>query len=289
MRHDTQIHSGETGGSRHLVAGAVSLELVPSEAQDFAPDPAVFPEGSRVFLTHIAGKPLAAQRDAARRLADLGYRPVPHLGARNFASVADYAAHLEALGAAGVEEALLVGGNPDRPAGTLNEASDLLVHPAVQGAGIRVAHLAAHPEGHPVASAEQIDEAMLRKLELCAAGGLAPAVVSQFAFEGRVIGDWLAGFRAAHPQLPVRVGLAGVTSLPKLIGYARRCGVGASIAALTGGPSRILGLMRDRDPGDVVDALEKTGVCADSRLALHVFTFGNWRKTLDWIARRRAT
>lgn len=287
MRHETPPFLERRLARKGLMARDVSIELVPAEAAGFAPDEAVFPRGSRVFLTHIPGKPLEAQTQAARSLAGRGYRPVPHLGARNFASSGEYAAHLEALAAAGVEEALFVGGNPNRPRGPLKEAADLLSHPVLECTGIRTACLAAYPEDHPSLARAVMEDALDRKLELCRARGLAPVCVSQFAFDGGVIAGWAARFLRSRPQVPLLIGLAGVTSLPKLIGYARRCGVGSSIAALRSGPGRFMDLVAERDPGDIVDALEKGALAREPAVRLHFFAFGGWRKTLDWIAARR--
>jgi methylenetetrahydrofolate reductase (NADPH) len=59
------------------------------------------------------------------------------------------------------------------------------------------------------------------------------------------------------------------------------------VAALKGWPSRLMGLVTDRDPGDVIDVLERKGLARDPSVGLHFFAFGGWKKTLDWIARRR--
>lgn len=287
MRHEAPpLAEGGPAGKR-LVDREVSIEFMPAEAAGFTPDETVFPEGSSVFLTHIQGRPLEEQVDAASRLVEGGFRPVPHLGARNFASADEYAAHLKALAKVGVEEALFVGGNPARPTGSLKEAAELIAHPALRNTGIRTAYLAVHPEGHPSVAQATMDEALARKLALCREHGLAPVCVSQFGFDGEVIGDWARRFLSAHPKVPLRIGLAGVTSLPRLVGYARRCGVGPSVAALKGWPSRLMGLVTDRDPGDVIDVLERKGLARDPSVGLHFFAFGGWKKTLDWIARRR--
>lgn len=268
-----------------LIDGDISIELAPDETKGFQPDRAVFREGSQVFLTHIAGRPLAAQVDAARRLAGLGYRPVPHLGARNFSSAAEYASHVAALASGGVTAALFVGGNPLAAHGPLYEAAELLAHPVLAATAIRVAYLGAHPEGHPSIEVMALEEALRRKLAFCLERGLSPAVVTQFGFDGTVISNWARGFATMHPDVPLRLGVAGVTSLPKLIGYAVRCGVGPSLAALRRAPAGLFGLVSERDPGDVVEAIEAAG--AGMRSDLHVFAFGGWRKTLDWIAARR--
>jgi len=271
-----------------LIDGDLSIELTPGEERDFEPDVAVFPFGSRVFLTHIATRPPGAQLDAAIRLIDRGYRPVPHLAARNFASAADYAQQVERLSSAGVEEALFIGGNPAAPRGPFQAAAELLAHPVLSRNTLRTAWLAGYPEGHPSLTADQLKDALEQKLAICRERGLSPCVVSQFGFHGAVIARWAREFVSTHPDIPLRLGFAGVTSPPKLIGYALRCGIGPSIALLRKTPRTLFGLVAEHDPGDLVEAVEQTGLRAHAPAELHFFTFGGWRKTLDWIAARRA-
>ena len=278
------------GGDRvahGLLARPVTLELAPGEVADFAPDGRVFPAGSRVFLSHIAGRPLAAQAEAARTLAERGFRPVPHLGARNYASEAAFARHIGHLTAAGVEEALFVGGNPATAHGPFTEAAELLSHPVLADAAIRKTYLAVHPEGHPTVDRSRIEAAFARKLELCAARGIRPAAVSQFGFDGEGLGRFAAGFAAAHPGMELRLGLAGVTSLAKLVGFAVRCGVGPSLSVLRTSPGALFGAAAERDPAAVIAGIDAAGLPESADVHAHFFVFGGWRKTLAWVAERR--
>jgi methylenetetrahydrofolate reductase (NADPH) len=277
------------GGDRAaqgLLARPVSLELAPGEVAGFAPDARVFPKGSRVFLSHIAGKSLPAQADAARTLVERGFRPVPHLGARNFDTEAAYIDHVGRLAAVGVEDALFVGGNPATSHGPLSEAADLLGHPVIADTAIRTAYLAVHPEGHPTVARPLLDAAFARKLELCAARGIRPAAVSQFGFDGEGLGRFATSFVAAHPGMELRLGLAGVTSLAKLVGFAVRCGVGPSLSILRKSPGALFSVASDRDPADVIAGIDAAGVPESADVHAHFFVFGGWKKTLAWLAER---
>lgn len=269
-----------------LLGRPVSLELSPGEVESFDPDPAVFPAGSRVFLSHIEGKPLAAQAEAARVLTERGFVAVPHLGARNLESAAAYVAQIERLSASGVTEALFVGGNPSTPWGPFSEAADLLAHPVLASSSIRKAYLAAHPEGHPAVDAATLAAAFARKLALCAERGITPAAATQFGFDGPQLGAWAREFAADHPAMELRIGLAGVTSLPKLIRFAVRCGVGPSLSVLRKSPGSLLTIAAERDPGDLIAAIDGAGLADDASVHAHFFVFGGWKKTLDWLARR---
>ncbi|MBB6469378.1 methylenetetrahydrofolate reductase (NADPH) [Aminobacter lissarensis] len=289
MREQTNAQTVPDEAPRRLIDGAISIELSPDQVRDFRPSQAILPAGSRVFLTHLTGKPLGAQIEAARTLIEMGYVPVPHLGAKNFESVKDYVRQIETHGRNGVTDALFVGGNPLTSSGPLREAAELLAHPILSSAGIRTAFIGGYPEGHPSISKDALRDATMRKLSLCHGKGLSPHIVSQFAFDGRSMANWAKELQAEHPDLPVRLGLAGVTSLPKLIKFAVMCGIGPSLAALRRSGAGLFNVLADKDPGDVIKGIEASYPSPFGPLDIHFFPFGGWQKTLDWIETARLT
>ena len=286
MREPTTAQSVSVEPPR-LIDGAVSIELASDHVRNFSPDPHVLPVGSRVFLTHIKGKPLSAQVEAAKRLKELSYVPVPHLGARNFETAADYVRQVEFHSRNGVTEALFVGGNPLIASGPLSEAAQLLAHPVLTNSSIRVAFLGGYPEGHPAISPSALHHAMERKVALCCDKGLTPHVVSQFAFDGAAIGLWAKKLRSENPGIPLRLGLAGVTSLPKLVRFAAMCGIGPSLAVLMNSGRGLFNVLADKDPADVIEGIEMNYAESGRQVDLHFFPFGGWEKTLDWLAKAR--
>lgn len=275
----------QTRGSATFVFDAeVSIELAPAQARTFAPPADCFPLGSRVFLTHLPGKPEALQIEAARRIKELGFVPVPHLGARNFNSEQDYVDLVTAHSRNGISEALFLGGNPALFPGPLGEATQLLAHPVVKDSAIRTAFVAGYPEGHPSIVEAVLTDVLRRKLEICAERSLEARVVSQFAFDGDMIAAWASSLHTAHPGLPVHVGLAGVTSLTKLIRFAMMCGVGPSIAALRRSASGLFNIVADRNPAEILQTMAASYPAPTAPLHLHFFPFGGWEKTLAWFA-----
>ncbi|OCP14937.1 methylenetetrahydrofolate reductase [Ensifer sp. LC163] len=260
-----------------------SIELAPEQVRSFAPQADMLPLGSRVFLTHLAGKPEALQVEAAARITEMGYVAVPHLAARNFKTERDFVALVHAHSRNGIDEVLFLGGNPALFPGPLGESAELLAHPVLADSAIRTAFVAGYPEGHPNIPADRLKDALKRKLEICARRSLEPRIVSQFAFDGGMIGAWAKQLHRNYPEVPVHVGLAGVTSLTKLIRFAAMCGVGPSIAALRRSASGLLNIIADRNPGDVLEAIASTYPTPLTPLHLHFFPFGGWEKTLTWL------
>ncbi|WP_234893404.1 methylenetetrahydrofolate reductase [Sinorhizobium meliloti] len=227
------------------------------------------------------------QVEAAARLKEMGYVAVPHLAARNFRSEADYTRLVEAHSGNGVSEALFLGGNPPLFPGPLGESAQLLAHAVLKDSTIRTAFVAGYPEGHPSISEASLADALRRKLDICADRSLEARIVSQFAFDGRAIAAWARAQQGEHPAAAIHVGLAGVTSLTKLIRFAAMCGVGPSIAALRRSAGGLLNAMMDRNPADVLEAMTANYPEPVSPLHFHFFPFGGWEKTLDWFSNYR--
>ena len=220
-------------------------------------------------------------------LSELGYIPVPHFGARNFESVQDYVNQVEAHTRNGVQEGLFLGGNPLTTFGPLSDAAQLLAHPVLSNGSIKTAYLGGYPERHPAISEEALREATKLKLALCAGKQLAPVIVSQFAFDGEVIAKWAKRIQSDYPHLSIRVGIAGVTSLPKLIKFAIMCGIGPSLAALRRSSAGLINVLSDKDPADLIQNIEAAYPTPAGPLEMHFFPFGGWQKTVDWIASAR--
>ncbi|MBB6356470.1 methylenetetrahydrofolate reductase [Aminobacter aganoensis] len=271
-----------------LAFGDVSVELSPQQALKFTPDVKVLPLGTRIFLTHLSSAALPVQVEAAARLQAMGYSPVPHLAARNFVSVAEFVEHLAAHGRNGISQALFLGGNPLISTGPLTEAAMLLSHPAMAQSSIRTAFIGGYPEGHSAIAPDVLGDALKRKLARCAELGIKPHIVSQFAFDGEVMAAWARRLQSEHPGLAVRIGLAGVTSLPQLIKFAAMCGVGPSLAALKRSGTGLFNVLSDRDPADLIETIEAAYPKPAGPLDIHFFPFGGWQKTSDWLAGYRS-
>jgi len=86
----------------------------------------------------------------AARLARAGFRPVPHVAARRIASreaLDDFLARV--AGEAGVDSALVIGGDSESTGGAFDSSLALLETGLFQRHGIVHIGVAGYPEGHP--------------------------------------------------------------------------------------------------------------------------------------------
>jgi methylenetetrahydrofolate reductase (NADPH) len=265
-----------------LIAAA-SVELSPRERLDAAALRVLLPAGTTVFVNH---PPRATHHDivaACTRLRRAGLVPVPHLAARRLSSVTQLDDLLRRAAAeAGIERALLVAGDPDRPLGPFRDSLDLLASGALERHGLAEVSFAVYPERHPRIGDRTLDAALDQKLELARRRGLRPSLLTQFGFAAAPIVDRIAALRARGIACPIAIGIAGPGNVATLAKFAIRCGVRVSLQTLARGETA---LARVRTPA-TPDALIRALVAAEAPAApidgLHVFTFGGLRRTALW-------
>jgi len=224
------------------------------------------------------------QIDTAARLAAAGFEPVPHIAARRFASGAELDRHLGQLhDAAGVQRVLVIGGDLAAPAGPFFAAIEVIDSGLLQSHGIVEVGIAAYPDGHPRLGATELDRALAAKVETAVETGLAVHIVTQFGFSAPAILAWTARLRDQGIDLPVRIGLAGPTTLSGLLRYARICGVTASAQGLmrhTGLARQLFGMVT---PDSVLRPLAEA-TAGRTDLAPHIFSFGGLAAAARWAA-----
>lgn len=240
--------------------------------------------GTRIFINFAPGDTHHGIVAAAARLGAAGYRPVPHVAARTLASFTQFNDHVvRMVGEAGVEEALVVAGDLDRPIGPYHGSVQLLESGVFERHGLRRLAVAAYPEGHLRIATRALDEALGRKLALARERGIDLAIVTQFGFEAEPILRWLRRLRAQGIDRPIRIGLAGPASIATLAKFAVRCGIGASLRALVGGQGgAVARLLSESGPEPVMWRL--AAETAEADIALHLFSFGGVRRTSLWLA-----
>ncbi len=243
---------------------------------------------TEVYLTWIPGEDPSKAVAPAGKLRRAGLYPVPHMGARHLESAAQLDDLLGRFVAEGVDRFLLIGGEREKPLGPYDSTLQVMQSGLLQKHGVKRAKISGFPEGHPAIAESVLGESMVAKMKYGRSLGLDMQVVTQFVFEGQPIAQWLRHIRRLGVDLPVRIGLAGPAGIATLTRYAMHCGVGNSIKALT--KSASFGkLLTERDPEPVIRELLAEAPSGDPFAmpfgigALHFYTFGGLKKTVEWI------
>ncbi|HEY6722067.1 MAG TPA: methylenetetrahydrofolate reductase [Burkholderiales bacterium] len=273
--------SPEDKGSdiRGLLAGA-SLELSSRDPAEIDACADLLEPGTSIYISMPPGQTYHGNVALAMRLARAGFRPVPHVAARRIASrdaLDEYLAR--AAGEAGVDCALVIAGDSDRASGPFDSSLALLESGLFERHGIVHLGIAGYPEGHPRIAASALEAALAAKKNLARRTGLDLQVVTQFCFESEPVLSWTAKMKGHG--LPVRVGLSGPASLPRLLRFAALCGIGNSVRALKARPQAITRLLVEAGPEVLVRDLASAG---DTSIAgIHFFCFGGLMRTARWL------
>lgn len=247
--------------------------------------------GTEVFIANLPDERAEVLVAAALRVRRAGLEPVPHIVARNLKSRDDLDGMLASLVRdAGVSTALILGGDRDRKAGNFENALQIIETGLLEAHGIRRIAIGCYPEGHPRIPDEVLWQALRAKLDAAARVGLETVLVSQFLFDPQPLIEFARALRREGIDAPLRVGVAGPADRTKLIRYALRCGVGASLRVLRERGS----LARNVLAGETPDALLGAAAVAQKEepelgmAGVHFFTFGDPAGSARWAEEARS-
>jgi methylenetetrahydrofolate reductase (NADPH) len=268
----------------------LSLEVTGQEVRGLADARRIVAAGSQIAVTWLPSEGLQTRIEAAREVRRHGFRPVPHIAARQLASTTDLAALLDRLrGEAEVDHVFVIAGDCPDALGPYRDALALIGSGELERQGIRRVGVGGYPTGHPQIPDEELSKALRAKQAVLRDIGQEMEIVTQFGFDAAPILAWLAQVRADGVDAPVRVGVAGPANARTLLRFAARCGVAASTKVLakygvslgrllgTAGPDRLVhDLMAGLDPA------------LHGSVKLHIFPFGGLSRAGEWARDFRA-
>lgn len=279
---------------------AASLELI----QDFSLEmtgkdiPALIgakdriPPGTRINVTFLGNEDLEMRVAAAAAVRDLGFVPVPHISVRRLKSreqLVEFLGRLQEVGAS--EHVFVVGGDPATPEGPYGDSLTVIRSGILQQFGVREVGISGYPEGHPDIPEETLWDALEDKTAALAEQGLGAVIITQFAFDTDPVADWIDAVRAKGINVPIRIGTPGPAGVKRLLGFARRFGVGANAMIVKKYGFSLTNLIGDAGPDRFVNDL--AAVLAErtpgsqphigGRVGLHFYTFGGLLASADWV------
>jgi methylenetetrahydrofolate reductase (NADPH) len=257
-----------------------SIEMTCKDTGDLAEVTTLVPRGTDIFIALFPNQTWDDLTVAARAVRDAGLNPVPHVPGRRVkdrAEVVEIARKLTQE--AGATRMLLIAGDMPAPEGAYDSTIGILETGELTRAGIKSIC-------HPHMTVEQQRQYEARKVALSKEQGFDLTFMTQVCFESAPIIQWEKILRSNGIVQPVRPGLAGPAGIKTLLRFARICGAGASIRALTSGKASLVGaLLRDSGPEEVVTQLAASqGSGASNFAGVHMFAFGGFLKTCKWVS-----
>ncbi|POX52509.1 5,10-methylenetetrahydrofolate reductase [Streptomyces sp. Ru71] len=265
-------------GSLRSLLGRVRYEVLPAKATE-EKVLAHVPRDVVITVTASPVKGLEPTLALTGRLAEHGYRVVPHVPARLLRDDTHLKDVTERLRAVGVDDVFVPAGDADPPAGPYQGALPVLRRLDELGRPFARMGITGYPESHPLIHDDITIQAMWDKR------AHATYVVSNLCFDARVLGDWIARVRRRDVTLPVYVGVAGPVQRAKLLAMAAKIGVGESTRFLTKHASWFV---RFATPGGyapdrLLDRAAQALTAPSAGVAgLHLFTFNQIAETERW-------
>ena len=282
------VATADTNPAIEAFAHGYSIEVMPRTAEKVDSFRDLLPRGTRVYIAHIEGTPIADMVATAKRLANEGFPVMPHFPARiipDRATLADWIARYQ--GEAGVDQALLLGGGVNTPAGDFDSSMQMMETGLFDS--FKRLHVAGHPEGNKDIDRDGGDAIVLQALRWKQAfadrSDAAFAIATQFCFEADPVIAWVDRLAAEGIRLPIHIGVAGPAKLQTLIKFAIACGVGPSLRVLQRRAMDVTKLLLPYEPTDVVAALaaHKAAHPDFGIEQVHFFPLGGIKTNAAWV------
>ncbi|PTT67323.1 5,10-methylenetetrahydrofolate reductase [Arthrobacter sp. HMWF013] len=271
-----------------------SLEMTGKDIPALIEARPLIPLGTRINVTFLGNEDLEMRVAAAKAVRELGFVPVPHLSARRLKSrqqLEEFLGRLQEVDAAG--HLFVIGGDPAQPEGPYSDSLAVINSGVLQQFGVREVGMSGYPEGHPSIPSETLWRALEEKSAVLQEQGLDTLIVTQFAFDTDPVAGWIDAVRARGINAPIRVGTPGPAGVKRLLGFARRFGIGANAMIVKKYGFSLTNLMGVAGPDNFVNDLAAVlaehsaggGPGLAGPVGLHFYTFGGLAETATWVRR----
>jgi methylenetetrahydrofolate reductase (NADPH) len=280
----------DTAAALELIDG-FSLEMTGKDVPGLEEAAHVIPQGTKINVTFLGNEDLDMRVDAARRVRELGFVPVPHISARRIGSQAqleEFLGRLQEVGA--TEHVFSVGGDPAEPEGPYPDSLSVIRTGLLQRYGVREVSIAGYPEGHPDIPTDVLWRHLEDKSAALKDQGLDAVILTQFAFDTDPVLTWIDAVRGRGIDTEVRIGTPGPAGIKRLLGFARRFGIGANAMIVKKYGFSLTNLMGTAGPERFVSDLSALLAedPASGTVRLHFYTFGGLLATSEWARDYRA-
>ena len=274
----------DTTAAVQLVEG-FSLEMTGKDVPGLEEAAEAIPAGTKINVTFLGNEDLEMRVAAAKRVKELGFTPVPHISARRIASktqLEEFLAALQQVGA--TDRVFCVGGDPATPEGPYPDSLSVIRSGILPDYGVKEVSIAGYPEGHPDISGDVLWQHLGDKSAALKEQGLDAVILTQFAFDTDPVVTWIDAVRGRGIDTQIRIGTPGPAGIKRLLGFARRFGIGANAMIVKKYGFSLTNLMGTAGPDRFVTDLSSLLAQdpASGSVKLHFYTFGGLLATANW-------
>lgn len=266
-----------------------SLEMTGKDVDKLREAADAIPAGTRINVTFLGNEDLSMRVEAARAVRELGFVPVPHISARRLKSqheLEEFLGELQRIDAS--EHVFVVGGDPSEPEGPYADSLSVIDTGLLPEYGVKEVGIAGYPEGHPDITDSELWSHLTAKTQSLKAQDLDRVVLTQFAFDAERVAAWITETRAQGVDSLIRIGTPGPAGIKRLLGYAKRFGVGTSAAIVKKYGFSLTNLLGSAGPDSFLTELAalvapEEASTTDGGVRVHFYTFGGLLNTAEWV------
>lgn len=253
------------------------MEIFPTPTIESKLD--VLEPSSYVAITCSPTKGVTETLDMAGRIAERGFKVVPHVAARMVRDKTHLREIIKRLDNTPIVSLFVPGGDADKPIGEYSSALELLRDISDIDHRFTEIGVAAHPEGHPTVNNDVLMRHLLEKQ------AHANYLVTQMCFNAETIGNWLRHVRDYGITLPAWIGIPGASERSALVKTSLRIGVGDSLRFIKKqgkNAVRLLGAKEYRPDELLFDLAPYIANPAHDIAGHHVFCFNQVQSAERW-------
>jgi methylenetetrahydrofolate reductase (NADPH) len=264
---------------------AASMEITSADQHHLPALRDLLPAGTSIYISHVPSATLVQVVKTALAVQAAGFQATPHIVARRLNYPETLRSALSELVAHDVGQVLLVAGDTAHAAGEFESSLDVFASGLLEKSGLKRIGVAGYPEGQRGIGPTLLAGALQTKQAFADRTGLPLFIVTQFGFNGSALRNWEPELARMDVRMPILAGIAGPAPLSKLIKYAMRCGIGASLRAVMHNLSAV-GAIAELATSPEQHVMRLMQLPSSTRVvAPHFFSFGGVIETAHWINR----
>jgi methylenetetrahydrofolate reductase (NADH) len=264
---------------------AASIEITSSDQHHLPALRDLLPAGTSIYISHVPSASLLQVIKTALAVQAAGFQATPHIVARRLNYPETLRTALGELVAHEVAQVLLVAGDAEHAAGEFESTLDVFASGLLEKSGLKRIGVAGYPEGQRGIGPTLLASALKTKQAFADRTGLPLFIVTQFGFNGSALRNWEPELARMDVRMPILAGIAGPAPLSKLIKYAMRCGIGASLRAVMHNLSAV-GALAELATTPEQHVMRLVQLPRSTRVAApHFYSFGGVIETAHWINR----
>ena len=268
---------------QHIDFTSASVETTVRQVAQFVAIAEQIPASGPINVAFVEDIPITERLSAIGALSAAGLRVRPIISARRITSETQLVALLQGItDEVGIDELLVVGGDPTQPAGPYATALELIESIPIAESAVKFMGLPGLPKEHPTTSAEVLLNSLVNKVEAIQATGRQVELTTQLCLDPAAVHAWISKVRARGVTAPIRIGVPAPTTAANLLRFCQLCKVDARLEDLCR-----YGWVADAsatlvDPAAFLNSLSQLLQPGDGPISTHVYPMGDVPAALAW-------